>query len=413
MGSSLSSLKVNGKSIPFIFEENRQLPIVSLQLVFQVSGTITDKDISGVANMSASILNEGSVISGSEKFAEKLEENAINLSSGVGAETFVIRLDSLKENFEKGQKLLTELLDAPNLKKSVLARVKNRIKGTMLQKNSNFDYVASNELKKMIFKGSPFSKPKIGTIEDIEKIKIDDIRNFFKTHLTISNVIPVIAGDISENEAKEILSQIIAVLEIGELKNLPTFEVSKTIQENILIKDTKQTYIYFASPLNVKYSDVDLYKMKVMFFILGSSGFGSRLMEEIRVKNGLAYSIYANGSVEKSRSYFSGYLQTKTENLEIAKNLVISVIAEFLEKGILEKELESAKNFILGSEPLRNETLSQRVGQAFQDYYRGHPLGQRDVELKQIKNLTVKELNSFISKHKEILELSFSIVTAK
>ena len=413
MGSSVSSLKVNGKSVPFIFEENRQLPIVSLQLVFQVSGVITDKDLSGVANMSASIMNEGSAVLGTEKFSEMLEENAINLSSGVGTETFVIRLDSLKENFSKGVELLIELLKEPNLKKSVLSRIKNSVKGRILQKNSDFDYVASNELKKMIFEGTILSKPKIGTIEDIEKIKLSDIKKFLKNSLTIANIIPIIGGDISENEAKDILLKIISNLKDGNFETLPTFQFSQNKRENILIRETKQTYIYFASPLNIKYSDTELYKMKVMFFILGSSGFGSRLMEEIRVKNGLAYSIYANGNIEKSRSYFSGYLQTKTENLEKAKDLVISVISDFLEKGVTEKELSSAQAFILGSEPLRNETLSQRIGQAFNEYYRGFPLGERKRELELIRNLKLSELNYFIKSHKEILELSFSILTAK
>ena len=413
MGSSLGNLKVNGESIPFIFEESKQLPIVSLQLVFQVSGTVTDKNISGLANMSASILNEGSSVLGSEKFAERLEENAISLSSGVGTETFVIRLDSLKENFPIGLKLLKELLQNPNLKKSVLSRIKNSIKGRILQKSSDFDYIASTELKKLIFRGTPLENPKIGTIEDIEKIKLSHIKKFLEDSLTLKNLIPVIGGDLSEDEAIEIFAQILENLKVGKEKTLPTYKVSEKVESNILERDTKQAYIYFGSPLNIEYKDANLYKLKVMSFILGSSGFGSRLMEEIRVKNGMAYSIYASGNVEKSRSYFSGHLQTKIENLEKAKDLVISVISDFIENGVTKKELESAQAFILGSEPLRNETLSQRVERSFQEFYRGHPLGFRKEELNLIKNLKLLELNQFIKNHKEILELSFSIVTAK
>ncbi len=61
---------------------------------------------------------------------------------------------------------------------------------------------------------------------------------------------------------------------------------------------------------------------KIASFILGSSGFGSRMMEEIRVKRGLAYSAYSRFIVNKTHSYFSGYLQTKLESADEAKKVV-------------------------------------------------------------------------------------------
>ena len=110
---------------------------------------------------------------------------------------------------------------------------------------------------------------------------------------------------------------------------------------------------------------------KVASFILGGSGFGSRLMEEIRVKRGLAYSAYGHIAINQSHSYFSGYLQTKTNNAKEAKNLVVSIVDEFVQNGVTEEELEAAKNFLSGSEPLRVETLSQRLSRSFHLYYKG------------------------------------------
>jgi predicted Zn-dependent peptidase len=413
MGSSLNSLKIGNENIPFIFEESRQLPIVSMQLVFEVAGSISDENLSGVANLAASLLNEGSSISDEDKFADILDESAIHLSADIGVETLVVRLDSLKENFSKGIEILVEVLNYPNSKKSTFERVKNRIKSRILQKGSNFDYLGSLGLKELLFKDTPLGNPKDGKIEDIDKIKVSHVEKFFEERITLSNVIPVIGGDLSKEEAIQYLEKVLATLEIGERRELPKYNVS--IKENFkkIVKDTKQAYIYFGSPLNAKYEDNDLYKLKVMSFILGASGFGSRLMEEIRVKGGLAYSVYANAQVDKSRSFFSGHLQTKTENLESAKSLVKNIISKFIENGITEDELQSAKRFLLGSEPLRNETLSQRVDRAFHEYYRNKPLGYGKVELEAIKNLELTDLNSFIKNHGEILNLSFSIVTAE
>jgi len=134
-------------------------------------------------------------------------------------------------------------------------------------------------------------------------------------------------------------------------------------------------------------------------------------MEEIRVKRGLAYSAYSRTNINRSNSYFSGHLQTKNENLEEAKKLVKSEIKRFVDNGVTKDELEQAKRFLLGSEPLRNETLSQRLSSSFTEYYRGFELGHSKIELEKIESLSLEDLNAFIKKHDEINNLSFSIVT--
>jgi predicted Zn-dependent peptidase len=116
-------------------------------------------------------------------------------------------------------------------------------------------------------------------------------------------------------------------------------------------------------------------------------------------------------SINKSYSYFSGYLQTKLKSQDEAIKVVKEVIEEFTKNGVTQKELDAAKKFLLGSEPLRNETLSQRLGRAFSEFYKGKPLGYSKKELQKIEKLTLEELNKFIKSHPEINELSFSIVT--
>jgi len=161
----------------------------------------------------------------------------------------------------------------------------------------------------------------------------------------------------------------------------------------------------------MKVNDKDAYKAKVAAFILGSSGFGSRLMEGIRVKKGLAYSVYARVNLNKSYSDFSGYLQTKVTTKEQAVKAVKEIIANFIKNGATEYELKSAKEFLSGSEPLRVETISQRLNRAFFEYYRGLKLGYFNEELKLIGKLKLNDLNHFIKEHPEILKLTFSIVT--
>lgn len=152
MSATIKHIEIKGVQIPVIFEEQKALPILNLQLVFQNSGYIQDKNKSGLVNLSSKLLNEGTKELGATKFAEKLEENAISLAASNGFETFVIELSNLKEQSKKGIELLTALLKSPNYSQDTLNKLKTIQTGSLKRKENDFDYVSNNQLKSMLFK---------------------------------------------------------------------------------------------------------------------------------------------------------------------------------------------------------------------------------------------------------------------
>ena len=414
MGAVLENVLVNDKNISLIYEKSSNLPIVTMQIIFRNAGSIKDSK-SGLAKLSAKILNEGTERDGSVKFAEKLESKAISLSANAGLETFVLEISSLKSEFKRAIELLIELLKNPNLTQSSFEKIKTLTLGNLSRKENDYDYIASIALNREIFKNSFLESPQSGDVESVNSIELKDIKEFLKNSLILDNSIGVIGGDIELSEAKSYISEVLKNLESKpteiEIIKIDAVSEKKTIKS--VKPDTKQAYIYFGAPYYVDVSDEDSYISKVASFILGSSGFGSRMMEEIRVKRGLAYSAYSRVTLNKSYSAFNGYLQTKLENQDEAIKVVKEIIDDFIKNGVTQKELDSAKKFLLGSEPLRNETLSQRLSKTFLEHYRGFEIGYSKKELENISNLTLESLNKFIKNHKEINELTFSIVTNK
>ena len=410
MGATIKHIDIKGVQIPVIFEEQKALPILNLQLVFQNSGYIQDKNKSGLVSLSSKLLNEGTKELGATKFAEKLEENAISLTTSNGFETFVIELSNLKEQSQKGIELLTALLKSPNYSQNTLDKLKTIQTGSLKRKENDFDYVSSNQLKSMLFKDTALQNPASGTIESISKIELKDIKNFINQTVCLENLIIVAGGDYELAEFEKLIKPFLETLNVGKKVNFEKIDLISKKEEKVLIKDTQQAYIYFGSSFNIDSKDEENYKAKVASFILGGSGFGSRLMEEIRVKRGLAYSAYGSISINKSHSYFNGYLQTKNESADEAKKLVGELIEDFVKNGVTLEELNAAKNFLTGSEPLRSETLSQRLNRAFTLYYRGLEPDYSQKELEKIQNLKLEDLNEYIKSHSEINNLTFSIV---
>ena len=412
MSATVENVEYKDTTIPVVYEHSSYIPIVSMQLVFTDSGHLANtKD--GLATLSAKLLGEGTSKDGATKFAKKLDNNAIELNAHTGRETFVIEVSALKEKFDTAMDLLQELLKDPNYTQDALEQIKRQQLGYLAQKQSDYDYITSLNLREILFDNSALARPYDGTPQSIESIKLDDIKKFISKHLGYDNLIVVAGGDISDKELQDYTKKIASLLPKVEVKKLAPIKVSDKKVTRYITKDTQQAYIYFGAPFDYSYEAKDQYKAKIAEFVLGGSGFGSRLMEEIRVKRGLSYGAYCMLRETKEASYLSGYLQTKIATQEEAKAIVQKVVDDFIAKGITAKELQSAKDFLVGSEPLRVESLAQRLHRAFNEFYYNRGLGYSKKQLQDIENATLDEVNEFIKSHKELRDISFAIVTSE
>ncbi|HEB7547406.1 TPA: insulinase family protein [Campylobacter coli] len=402
----MQNLEVSGVKIPFIFEENNDFPIVILKLVFRNCGRSYDER-AGLAKMFARILNEGV----DDSFFKELEFKAVNLEASSGFESLEINLSCLEENFEFALKHLENLLLNPRFEEKILEKLKINALGELASKNSDFDYLAKNLLNSEIFGCKEFQSPNDGDEKSIKQISLSDLESFYKKNINLSNLVVILGGNLSQEKAKGLLNKLLAKLQKGSQNSQKTYEINSKNKDIIQIrKESEQAYIYFAAPFFTKFNDKDFYLAKIALFILGQGGFGSRIMEEIRVKRGLAYSAYAMLDMNASFTRVFGYLQTKNESAKEAKKIVKEVFRDFVKEGVSQNELMQAKNFLIGSTPLRYESLSRRLSISFNEYYQGLPKGYYKEELKLIEKVELQELNAYIRKHNEILDLNFASI---
>jgi len=379
----------------YLIYEKDNLGRTVFELIFKNTGSAYAKD--GVANFTAYMLNKRGSLKEKEDFFSKLEEKAVNLNISVNREftTFSMAFLNSKSNF--AIKKLIELLTEPNFSEEAFLKTKNELLAKKENLKNNYDYIASTNLFKVLFKSTPLEYPIIG--EDIENITLEDVKKHFQNY-SKNNLVIINGGkklDIS------------AFLEILPQKEMPKDLYFRAKEGKITEKQkVEQSYIYFGSNYEVKKEH--LYLAKIATFILGAGGFGSRVMEEIRVKKGYAYSAYVQNDFHKTYSIIKGYMQTKLENTNDAINTIEKIFDEFYTKGITKEELNQAKQFLIGSEPLRNEILAQRLLRKFREYYFNLGEGYYEKELKLIEKTSLSEINEFI-KNNRPQKLSYSIVT--
>ncbi|GAA7581272.1 pitrilysin family protein [Helicobacter pylori] len=410
--SALTHQEINQAKVPVIYEENHLLPMGFIHLAFRGGGSLSDKNQLGLAKLFAQVLNEGTKELGAVGFAQALEQKAISLNVDTSTEDLQITLEFLKEYEDEAIMCLKELLKSPNFTQSALEKVKTRMLAALLQKESDFDYLAKLTLKQELFANTSLANAALGTKESLQKIKLDDLKQQFDKVFELNKLVVVLGGDLKINQTLKRLDNALNFLPQGKAYEEPYFETSHQKSEKILYKDTEQAFVYFGAPFKIKDLKQDLAKSKVMMFVLGG-GFGSRLMEKIRVQEGLAYSVYIRSNFSKVAHFASGYLQTKLSTQAKSVALVKKIVKEFVEKGMTQQELDDAKKFLLGSEPLRNETISSRLNTTYNYFYLDLPLNFNQTLLDQIQKMSLKEINDFIKEHTEINDLTFAIVSNK
>jgi zinc protease len=152
-----------------------------------------------------------------------------------------------------------------------------------------------------------------------------------------------------------------------------------------------QSHIQLAYP-GLKRDDPDYFPLVVGNHILGGGGFTSRLMEEIRQKHGLAYSVHSSFTPLKEEGPFEIALQTQKEQSEEALSITRKVLADFIAGGPTEKELIEAKKNIIGSFPLRIDSNKKILGYLAMIGFYDLPLTYLNDYVKAVSKVTISQV---------------------
>jgi zinc protease len=160
-------------------------------------------------------------------------------------------------------------------------------------------------------------------------------------------------GDISRAEAEIIAQNLTAQLPPGGAGS----EIVQVVKQNSastlrIPHPATQSHILIGAP-GVARNDADYFPLYVGNYILGGGGFVSRLMQEVREKRGMAYSVYSYFIPMQQPGAFQIGLQTRKDQADEAIQLVNKTLRDFIERGVSEKELFAAKQNIINGFPLR------------------------------------------------------------
>ncbi|MEQ1789486.1 MAG: pitrilysin family protein [Rickettsiales bacterium] len=348
--TDIKEIKTPNGLTAWLVEEHSQ-PLISVSIAFKNSGTAYDpSNKDGRTAMVTAMLTEGAGDMDSETFSRALETHAVRLSFSADEDNFYATMAMLSEHKDKAFSYLDLALLKPRFDSSAFKRVKRQILSAITQQQEKPNYRLSRAWQEQIFGAHPYNKPELGTLETIENLNQNDLRDFTNRYLARNNMIISVVGDITESELINLLDK--------NLSNLPEkYNPDVTLADTIIPKDGKQiilkqdipqTIIHFGME-GLKRSDPDYIVAHIMNYILGGGSLNSRMNSELREKRGLTYSASTYLNPMKHAELFEGGFATRNEKAGEAISVFKQLLKEFSQKGASELELADAKRFLIGS----------------------------------------------------------------
>lgn len=342
--------------------EQRALPMVSVELLIDAGSRFEPADQAGLANLTAKLLLYGTKQRSASQISEALDFIGASLETGCGQDTASVSMTMLKKDLATGLELLADVFTQSTFPQPEIDRQKQAIIGSIRAAEEEPGHVAGKAFAAALFPRSPYGRPMEGTEVSVKALTQKSLREFFTRNYRPNRTILAVVGDVSEAEIVKALNGVFRNWTKGEPgSEAPTptkVGPAKVVRIN---KDLTQANIVLGHN-GVERGNRDYYAIQVMNYILGGGGFSSRAMDSIRNERGLAYSVYSFFAAERSHGAFEFVMQTKNETALEAVRIASEEMRHMREEPVSEQELSDAKDYLIGSFPLRFDTNRKVAG---------------------------------------------------
>lgn len=374
------------------FVEDHNLPMLDVAVNFPAGSSHDAADRIGVAALTHGLLDLGTQELGEDDIARQLADVGAQLSGSFDADRSGLSLRTLSSDKEREAALtiLAQVLQQPSFPQAVLEREKKRLIASLREAETKPEFLAGRAFGRAVFGDHPYGWQT--GVTDAEKIRRDDLLDFYRTHFAAGSAVVALMGDVSRQQAEAIAQRLTAGLPAGAaVPPVPPVEPKITAQEIRIEHPASQSHILIGAP-GIARTDADYFPLYVGNYILGGGGFVSRLMNEVREKRGMAYSVYSYFMPMQQPGAFRIGLQTKREQADAALLVVRKTLHDFVVKGVTGEELLAAKQNIILGFPLRIDSNGKILDYLSLIGFYGLPLSYLEDFSQQVERVTAGQI---------------------
>jgi zinc protease len=387
------------QGVKVLFVEAPQLPMVDIEVTFD-AGSARDGAQSGLANLTAALLFAGTQRKNEQQISAGFNRLGAQFGGDAGRDSASFTLRSLTREslLNPALDLFAEVLSQPTFPQAVMERDKARLLMALQQQEEQPNYVAQRQFWQTLYAGHPYATPVEGTAQTIAALTRDDLAAFYSRYYVAKNAQVAIVGAISRQQAQAIAERVSAGLAQGQAaKPLAKPQGLANAQTQVVAFEAEQTH-YLLGQVAIERGHPDYYALFLGNHLLGGSGFASLLVNEVREKRGLVYSVYSFFAPMRVAGPWIVGLSTANQQAAQADQVVRETLAQFM-RGISADKLADIKSNLIGGWPLRIDSNSEMLGYISMIGFYNLPLDYLEAFPQAIEKLTVADVLAAWQRH--------------
>lgn len=377
--------------------EKPGVPLVTMQLLVRAGVTAEPAGRSGIALLTAGMLDEGTTSRTALELADELEFLAATLSAGAGYDASVIELSTLSRTMSPALALFAEVITEPTFPEREFERVRQERVTALIQAADQPSIVAEEEFARILFgTAHPYGRLPEGTSEALTTMTRAEVEGFYRSFYQPGNSTLLVAGDVS---AAELFPQLESAFSgwtgsiVADMP-VPTLPDPQNDTRIFLVdKPGAAQSVIRIGHVGISRNHPDYYPLLVLNHVLGGV-FSSRLNLNLREEKGYTYGAATGFAARRGNGPF---IATASVQTAVTKESVVEFMRELNEirgdRPATDDEVAFAKANLSRSEPFAMETQTQLLGRLQNMALYGLPTDYYDTFVQRVSAVTTAEVN--------------------
>lgn len=394
-----------------LLEPDHELPFINGSINIRGGSRDVPADKVGLIDLYGQAWRtSGTATQNGDQLDDLLAQKAASVETDGDVDSTSVSWSCLKKDEDQVFGIAVDLLEHPAFKQQMLTLAKQQEIAGIVRRNDQASAIAEREAGILVYgKQSPYARQP--EIAGVMGITLNDLNEWHTKTLTPNNMIVAVEGDFDPAAMERALRTAFENLPRGAAWPKPTgefpgptpgvYSVNKT--------DVDQSNIWIVG-LGTERNNPDYYALSVMNEIF-SGGFGSRLFQDVRTKQGLAYAVFgAYGASFDHPGMFYTAASTKSASTVQATKAMLAEIHELKTKPFTAAELASAKDQLLNSFIFHYDSKSKVLAEQTQLQFYSYPADFLTKYRAGIEAVTLADLKRVADKYIDPAKLSVLVV---
>jgi predicted Zn-dependent peptidase len=349
-------------------------------------------DETGISHFIEHMVFKGTKNRSAEQIARSVDSIGGGLDAFTSKELVSYNVKVLDEHLPEAFDVVADLVRNPLFLKEDIEKEKGVILEELKMEVDNPEYLIHEIFSSNFWKGSALGRPILGTKQTIRAFDRNLVERYYRQYYTPSNILVTAAGNLNHRRLVQLAED-----HFSDLKPRRTPALESTPQPHAPLvfrnkNSLEQVHVYLGVP-SIPMPHESRFACYILNAILGG-GMSSRLFQNIREKQGLAYTVYSELTMYRDAGCMLIYAGTSLRSAGKVVESVVHELRELVDHLATEEEMRRAKDHLKGSFVLGLESTSSRMGNLARQELYFKRFFSLDEMLERIEKVTAKEVQA-------------------